>query len=439
VDYAYARVSTQDQDLTVQLAALEQAGIHPSRIFREKISGVAKRLPVRDQVLAQLQAGDRLTVWKLDRLGRSLVELLAVVQDLEARKIAFRCTTQPIDTSTPAGRAFLQLLAVFAEFERQIILERTAAGKARRKAEGRHPGGPRMFGFAAATLDVIPEEQELVREAADRVLAGEPMNQVVDDWHTRGLRPIRGQRWKVVSLRRLLLNPRVVEIIGQDQHQDLVRLFSRPGRQSLGRPAAHLLSGILACPCGQPLYGAQKGGKDRPAQLVYRCKKGGNSGGRFAGCGSTVVSMRRADAWAGDAFVAAVAGPDFARAMAQRQREILDQDMDAAELDDAREEIQDLEQVQGTRYYSDTMRERHAQLRRMVDAATARLMAAPELEEMLSLPRSEAKLRELWAGWDTASRRRWLRRILDRIEVMPATSRTRASDVESRMAPVWKI
>jgi DNA invertase Pin-like site-specific DNA recombinase len=437
MDYGYARVSTQDQDLTIQLAALEQAGIHPSRIFREKISGVAKALPVRDQVLAQLQPGDRLTVWKLDRLGRSVTEVLAIIEDLEARKIAFRCVTQPVDTSGGyMGRAFLQLLAVFSEMERSMILERTAAGKARRKAEGLHPGGPRMFGFTVA-LEPIDHEQDLIREAAQRVLQGEPMNQIVEDWQARGLRPIRGQRWKVVSLRRLLLNPRVAQIIGQDQHQALVRMFSRPDRQKLGRPAEHLLSGILACPCGQPLYGAQKGGK--VPQLVYRCKRGTGSGGRFAGCGSTVVSMRRADAWAADAFIAAVAGPDFAQAMAQRQAELLSEDVTAAELDDWRAEAAELEQVQGTRFFTDTMRDRHAQLRRLVDAATARLMAAPELEEMLNLPRSEAQLRAAWAGWSTAQRRTWLRRVVSTVVVQPATVRGRGSDVESRMAPVWTL
>jgi site-specific DNA recombinase len=378
-----------------------------------------------------------LTVWKLDRIGRSVAEILAIVQDLEARRVAFRCTTQPVDTSTPAGRAFLQLLAVFAEMEREMILERTAAGKARRKAEGKHPGGPRMFGFTV-TLEAIPEEQDLIREAAKRVLAGVPMNQVVDDWEARGIKPIRGQRWKVVSLRRLLLNSRLVPVIGQDQHQSLVRLFGQPDRQKLGRPAEHLLSGILACPCGQPLYGAHKGGKDQPAQLVYRCKRGAGSGGRFSGCGSTVVSMARADAWARDAFVAAVAGPDFAQAMAQRQAALLAGDATAEELDDWREEIQDLDQVQGTRYYSDTMRERHAQLRRLVDQATARLMAAPELEEMLDLPKSEDELRAAWESWDIAARRRWLRRILVKVEVRPATVRSRASAVEDRMSPVWK-
>ena len=152
MDIGYARVSTRDQNPQLQLNALEQAGCWP--IFEERVSGVSKKRPVRDQALVQLKAGDTLTVWKLDRLGRSVAELLAIVQDLEQRRIRFRCLTQPIDTSTAAGRMFLTFLAAFAEFERELIKERVLAGKARMKAEGKHPGGPALFGFEADHVTV---------------------------------------------------------------------------------------------------------------------------------------------------------------------------------------------------------------------------------------------------------------------------------------------
>jgi site-specific DNA recombinase len=296
-----------------------------------------------------------------------------------------------------------------------------------------------MFGFAAKTLDVIEDEAELVREAAGRVLAGEPMNRVVEDWHGRGIRPIRGERWKVVSLRRLLLNPRVAQLVGDDQALALVRMFNQPGRQSLGRPAEHLLSGILVCSrCQTPLYGAQKGGKDQPAQLVYRCKKASGSGGRFAGCGSTVVSMARADAWAEEMFVAAIVSDAWAESLSRRQAELLEDDT-AEDLDSWREELADLEQVQGTRFYSEAMKRRHDELRRMVDQATSRLMARPDLQALIDLPRSEEELRARWQRWSTADRRVWIRRLVDHIDVKPATSRSRASAVEERLDPVWKM
>jgi DNA invertase Pin-like site-specific DNA recombinase len=439
-DVGYARVSTLDQDLTIQLAALEQAGC--ATIYQEQASGLAKLLPVRAEVLRQLQPGDRLTVWKLDRLGRSLVELLGIVNDLEARRIAFRCLTQPIDTSTPSGRAFLGLLAVFAEFERAMILERTAAGKARRKAEGKHPGGPRMFGFEADTETINQAEAALLREAARRVGDGEPLSRITEDWNGRGLAPLRGVRWKVTPLRRMLLNDRAAAIVGEDVHRRLVALLRAPDRQHLGRPADHLLSGILRCGrpgCGQPLYAAHKTGRTGVPQLVYRCRKAAGSGGRHAGCGATVVSLHRADAWVAEAFLTAVTAPAFTEALNRRRAALLATDATAADLEDMQAELGELEAILPTRYGTPDLVRRQAELRRLVTAATARLMAQPELQALLDLPQSEDRLRAAWAAWTVPERRTWLRRVLSHITVLPAAVHHRGSDVESRLAPVWKL
>ncbi len=440
VDIGYARVSTTDQNPQLQLDALERAGCWP--IFEEKVSGVALRRPVRDEALAQLQPSDTLTVWKLDRLGRSATELLTIIEGLHSRGVRFRCLTQPIDTTSPLGKMFLTLLAAFAEFERELMRERVIAGKARMKAEGRHPGGPRMFGYAADHETLIEAEAELLREAARRALAGEPVSRVVEDWDARGLRPLRGERWKVTSLRRVLLNDRAAPIVGAEDHRRLVALFRAPGRQSLGRPAEHLLSGILRCGrdgCGQPLYAAHKTGKTGVPQLVYRCKKATGSGGRFAGCGATVVSLARADAWAAEAFVAAVVSDDFAEALSRRQAELLAGELTAEQLDDWRTELAELSLVLPTRFGTEALRRRHADLQRMVREATARLLAQPDLQAMLDLPRSEAKLRARWAAWSVAERRAWLRRVLEHITVRPATTRSRGSDVDARLDPVWKV
>src|SRR6266545_2088368 len=248
VDIGYARVSTTDQNPQLQLDALERAGCWP--IFEEKVSGVALRRPVRDEALAQLQPSDTLTVWKLDRLGRSATELLTIIEGLHSRGVRFRCLTQPIDTTSPLGKMFLTLLAAFAEFERELMRERVIAGKARMKAEGRHPGGPRMFGYAADHETLIEAEAELLREAARRALAGEPVSRVVEDWDARGLRPLRGERWKVTSLRRVLLNDRAAPIVGAEDHRRLVALFRAPGRQSLRRAVRRMRRhGRLPGPC----------------------------------------------------------------------------------------------------------------------------------------------------------------------------------------------
>jgi DNA invertase Pin-like site-specific DNA recombinase len=141
----YARVSMYNQDLALQLDALKIAGVEETDIFVEKISGrlsKAKR-PQLNACLEKLKEGDILVVWKLDRLGRSLKDLLNIIQELEERKIRFSSLTETIDTSSPTGRLIFHVIAAFGEFERNLIKERSIAGLTAAKKRGivcgRHP------------------------------------------------------------------------------------------------------------------------------------------------------------------------------------------------------------------------------------------------------------------------------------------------------------
>lgn len=140
--YGYARVSTTEQNTAAQLAAFERAGI--TEIVQEKRSAATKR-PALDQLLRELKSGDVLVVYKLDRLARSLIHFLKLLDELEARGVQFRSLTEPIDTTTPAGRMFAQMLGAFAEFERAVIRERCAAGFAEAKARGQIFGRSRSL------------------------------------------------------------------------------------------------------------------------------------------------------------------------------------------------------------------------------------------------------------------------------------------------------
>jgi len=130
----YCRVSTDEQNPDLQLAALKRAGC--KRIFTDKATGVHVKRPQLVKCLASLQAGDVLIVWKLDRLGRSLRDLITLLDDLKARDIAFRSLTEAIDTTTPTGRAMWQMVGILAELERSLIQERTKAGRAAAVARG---------------------------------------------------------------------------------------------------------------------------------------------------------------------------------------------------------------------------------------------------------------------------------------------------------------
>ena len=136
----YARVSTADQDLAPQLDVLRAKGCHP--IFSEHASGKHADRPELAQAMKALRAGDTLVVWRLDRLGRSLPDLIATVNELAGRGVAFESVTEAIDTTTASGKLVFNIFASLADFERHLIGERTRAGLAAGRARGRMGGRP---------------------------------------------------------------------------------------------------------------------------------------------------------------------------------------------------------------------------------------------------------------------------------------------------------
>ncbi|MBJ7509720.1 recombinase family protein [Brevundimonas sp.] len=165
----YARVSTQDQDATLQRVALQHAGC--TRIFEETASGAQRDRPELEAALSYMREGDTLVVWKLDRLARSVRQLIETVEDLEMRGVGFRSLTENIDTTSPGGKLVFHLFAALAEFERGLIRERTMAGLASARARGRTGGRPRSLGERdlIALKALLADDQITVSEIAKRI------------------------------------------------------------------------------------------------------------------------------------------------------------------------------------------------------------------------------------------------------------------------------
>lgn len=153
MQYGYARVSTKEQETQTQIDALHKAGV--DFVFSEKRSGGDAKRPELEKLLSSLKQGDVLVVYKLDRVARSLRHLLQILDRLNAIGAQFWSLTEAIDTSTPAGRMMMQIVGAFAEFELEMIRERTREGLHAAMRRGSKPGRPRAMAPA--------EESEAVR------------------------------------------------------------------------------------------------------------------------------------------------------------------------------------------------------------------------------------------------------------------------------------
>ena len=165
----YARVSTQDQNPALQLDALKAAGCE--KVFTEKASGAQRDRPELAAALSYMRSGDSLVVWKLDRLARSLPQLIETVATLEDQGIGFRSLTEAIDTMTAGGKLVFHIFGALAEFERSVIRERTRAGLKAARDRGRKGGRPPALSAAdlAVAKALLRDPAITVDEVATRL------------------------------------------------------------------------------------------------------------------------------------------------------------------------------------------------------------------------------------------------------------------------------
>lgn len=298
-EYGYARVSTSDQHPEAQLDALRAAGVPEGSLHTDHgVSGSLASRPEWDKLLARLQPGDRLNCTKLDRIGRSAISLLEVFESFRARDIDLRVLDQAIDTKGPLGKMIFTILAAFAEWERNLIIERTLDGQAAVRLSGnlrRSLGGLPVLGFAedpasdpeTGDWKIDREQAGWLAEAARRVLAGEPVEAV----HA-AMPPMRdsaGRKVTAKMLRAALQRPASAGLIdtgngvmidvpggGPLDRQTYDRLDVQFGlRKRGGRPAEtgrFPFAAVLACAkCGNQLTGEARVYRGR-SRDYYRCK-----------------------------------------------------------------------------------------------------------------------------------------------------------------------
>jgi DNA invertase Pin-like site-specific DNA recombinase len=172
MNVGYARVSTREQTAALQIDALKAAGC--AKVHTEVVSGAAVDRPILARLLDEVRSGDVVVIWKLDRLGRSLKNLIEIVNRLMQQNVGLKSLNDPVDTTTPQGRLVFNLFASLAEFERDVIRERTQAGlsaaRARGRRGGRPKGLPRKAESTACAAETLYREGKLsAKQIAERL------------------------------------------------------------------------------------------------------------------------------------------------------------------------------------------------------------------------------------------------------------------------------
>ena len=384
-------------------------------------------------MLDAIRAGevDAILAWHPDRLHRSPRDLEDFVDLVEGHAIEVATVRAgDLDLSTASGRMTARIVGSVARHESEQRSERVRRALEQRARAGKRHGSGRPFGYERDGVTIRETEAEAIREAADRVLAGEPWHRIVRDWNAAGLRPPQGARqWSPTNWRRMMVAPTLAglahykgEVVGQGQWEPILdrqtweRLVATlsPKRRA-GRPATHLLTGIARCGrCGHPLWFASRSG--RP---TYRCYKGEGRNG----CGGTTIAAEATEALVRDLVLAALAGPELAEARRRAAGDDRRQAKAADDLTDAEARLDELagDFADGTISRREWLAARGRLEERITDAR--RVLDSNGNGTLADLPSDADALRAAWDAHedDVDWRRALVAAVIDRIDVQPAT------------------
>lgn len=468
----YVRISKDPDGQSTSPARQEQdcrtfAELHGHEVLRtysdidiSAYTGVDR--PGYEELMADLEAGviDGVLVWRLDRLTRNFDDLQRLWKLINGRRVTLLAVRDSIDTSTASGVLILRNLVAIAEYESASISDRTRSAKAASARNGHpNPGGMRAFGYTPDKRDLVPEEAAAIREAAERLLAGQSLVSIVSDFNARGIRTPRGKTWLPGTLAAVLVNPRIAglraykgtvvadakwpAIITREQHERLVALRKDPTRRWVprGRRPQHLLSGMVECArCGEA---AEENGEranrmvNRPEQGrdYYICRK--PPLGR--GCGA-LVSGRQLDALVVERVFAALDSPEFTAALKGPR---------PADVEVARTLEADEDQLKwlGREFGADPLArpaflEAIAEVETRIRQNRARLARQHRSAALAALPEDLDQLKDLWEhSWDLDRKRALLDTLIEKVVVQPSTlgSKTGRRFDRSRARIVWRV
>jgi DNA invertase Pin-like site-specific DNA recombinase len=404
----------------------------------------AKRRPGYDRLIEGLKAArfSALLAWAPDRLHRSPRELEDFVDLIESTGAAV-ATVQAgeLDLSTAAGRMTARVVGAVARHESEQKSERVRRQREQAASAGRpHGGGRRAFGYTSDGAGLVEAEAALVREGADRALAGESLRSIARDWNARGLRSAGSGEWSIVTLRTLLTGPRIAglrvfrgEIVGEgtwppiitrDEHDRLRAVLGNARARGRGRPPTSLLGGLIHCGrCGAVMHASRRTNGTRR----YAC----NVAPGHRGCGGVAIQAERTEQLVTDAVLHALDSPVMRRALARARTPTgagNNPEMLQAELDQ-------LAEAAGR---GDLPVREYLRARQPLEERRRRALAAIETDTALAPMLDSADLGDAWDRLDTEGRRAVIGSVIEEVTIRPASGPGTKFDPE-RIKPIWRV
>jgi DNA invertase Pin-like site-specific DNA recombinase len=450
--------STQRQEQDCRRLA-EQKDWDVAEVYRDtdlSAFNTKVRRPSYERMMADVGAGllDAVICWKIDRLSRSMHDYTATLRHLSDHDVVLASYSDPVDTSTPMGRAMLHISGVFAELESDTISYRVKRA-ARMVAEQGRPsgGGFRPFGYDADGIAVREDEAELLREAAGRFLAGETLRRICFDWNARGIPTTTGREWSSSVLSTTLrrdrnagwrrhgkdLHPAAWEaIINEATHLRLLNALGDSRRRTVrGGPRRHLLSGYVRCGrCGRNMHvlSRQAAGE---SFTRWRCRRDPGS----PGCGTVSASYAAVERVVTEKLLAFMGSVDLGARVAQSDTTARRQECQRL-LDEDRNALQDL--IKERFVVRSEHSEMYAEAQRLLEerirtngAALARLRQ-PEGSVNLEIPTDYQEITSWWAELSLEDRRAALSYFVDHVRIAPAAHRGGNRFDVSRVEIEWR-
>jgi DNA invertase Pin-like site-specific DNA recombinase len=394
---------------------------------RSAFSG--KLRPAYEKMLAAIAAGEvgAVVAWHPDRLHRSPVELERFIDvvNVAGAEVA---TVQAgeFDLGTAAGRMVARVVGAVARHESEQKSERLRRQREQMALSGRPHGGRRAFGYDRTGSEVIDAEAALIREAVDRVLAGESLRTIAFDWNSRRVASTSGGPWGVTTLKSMLTGPRLAglrvhrgDIIGKadwpaiitrEQHDAVRAVLGNPRARKQGRPATSLLGGILVCgKCGAKMHASTRSGGARRYACVVRPET--------KGCGKVAIHAEHTEDLVVEVVMRRLDHASLGE-HADGDQFVRDRADDVAALEDRLADLADAF-AEGAITRPEWMRARAGIEKRLDDARRER--DAKDAKTLLAPVAELGALRELWPTLDTDQRRGVLGAVLSYVKALPAT------------------